>query len=602
MFGAPELRRQQMAAAEDVKRQVAVAVVVAMEEPPLLVAVQRVVGGVEIEHDLLRRAGRGRRGRAPRTAPRSPRRRGRSGGSGQLRRGAVLEPVERALAGERRAAAVPRLQAAEHHPEHRVVAQPVVVDQVLIAERDAEHPLPDQRRHLVDHPLRRPAVGEAGREALDQPDRPVGRPEQQPARVRRDRAAIEIRHHRTAIDRCESHRLRATLCRHRGDSPAGTEVFVAEALSHVQGPDAPTPCEKCGLMPSPGGRRTQSCRWPLRCGTDRAGAASVEGIDTRPVALPCRRRSSPGSGASSRAWSSRPTGGTRPMIGGVSRSASVWWTIRPNRGPGPGGGGPLEHRQVAVRVAEGGDREKTADVAIDPDRLPPSLSSMKEKTFGSRTRTGPPLAAARTRRHDAGADDLLGRDAVDPLGEGPHELDPATETMYDLKPSARGRPAAPASAGRPGRCRADGTGDAGPSPASRGRWPRTRRWSSRRVAAAMTSAKPLLAERRQRGAVARRAARLEGLAWSVQSGMLRQRARVTRSMGEHGSGSTSAARTISVPSLSKVAMRSATGTKSGPPSSVTLSTKARIAGLGRAPRSTTAAGRAARKARERQEQ
>ena len=132
-------------------------------------------------------------------------------------RGAVLEPVERALAGERRAAPVPRLQPAEHHPEHRVVAQPVVVDQVLVAERDPEYPLPDQRRHLVDNPLRRPAVGEAGREALDQPDRPVGRPEQQPARVRGDRAAIEIRHHRPAIDPCESHRLRATLCRHRGD-------------------------------------------------------------------------------------------------------------------------------------------------------------------------------------------------------------------------------------------------------------------------------------------------------------------------------------------------------------------------------------------------
>ena len=128
----------------------------------------------------------------------------------------VLEPVERALAGKRRAAPVSRLQSAEHHPEHRVVAQPVVVDQVLVAERDPEHPLPDQRRHLVHHPLRRPAVGEAGREALDQPDSPVGCPEQQPSRIRRNLTAIEIRHHRAAIDRCESHRLRATLCRHRG--------------------------------------------------------------------------------------------------------------------------------------------------------------------------------------------------------------------------------------------------------------------------------------------------------------------------------------------------------------------------------------------------
>jgi len=96
------------------------------------------------------------------------------------------------------------------------VTQPIVVDQALVAERDAEHPLPDQRRHLVDQPIRRPAIGEAGREALDEPDGPIGRPEQQPAGVRGDRSAFEIRHHSAAIDPCESHRLRATLCRHRG--------------------------------------------------------------------------------------------------------------------------------------------------------------------------------------------------------------------------------------------------------------------------------------------------------------------------------------------------------------------------------------------------
>ncbi len=32
-----------------------------------------------------------------------------------------------------------------------------------------------------------------------------------------------------------------------GSSPAGSEVFDAEALSHVQDPDAPTLGEKCGL-------------------------------------------------------------------------------------------------------------------------------------------------------------------------------------------------------------------------------------------------------------------------------------------------------------------------------------------------------------------
>ena len=54
-IGTPEPGRQQMPAAEDVERQVALAVVIAVEEAPLLVPVHRIVGGVEIEHDLTRR-------------------------------------------------------------------------------------------------------------------------------------------------------------------------------------------------------------------------------------------------------------------------------------------------------------------------------------------------------------------------------------------------------------------------------------------------------------------------------------------------------------------------------------------------------------------
>ena len=51
----PELGREQVPAAEDVERQVAVAAIVAVEEPAFLMAVQRVVGSVEVEHDPLGR-------------------------------------------------------------------------------------------------------------------------------------------------------------------------------------------------------------------------------------------------------------------------------------------------------------------------------------------------------------------------------------------------------------------------------------------------------------------------------------------------------------------------------------------------------------------
>src|SRR3954463_16790010 len=55
--GAPQLGGKEVAAAEHVERQVAVAVVVAVEEAAFLVTVDGVVGRIEIEDDLLGRVG-----------------------------------------------------------------------------------------------------------------------------------------------------------------------------------------------------------------------------------------------------------------------------------------------------------------------------------------------------------------------------------------------------------------------------------------------------------------------------------------------------------------------------------------------------------------
>jgi len=54
-LGTAQLGRQQVPAAEDVERQIAVAIVIPVEEPALLMAVDRIVGGVEIEGDLFGR-------------------------------------------------------------------------------------------------------------------------------------------------------------------------------------------------------------------------------------------------------------------------------------------------------------------------------------------------------------------------------------------------------------------------------------------------------------------------------------------------------------------------------------------------------------------
>ena len=69
--------------------------------------------------------------------------------------------------------------------------------------------------------------------------------------------------------------------------------------------------------------------------------------------------------ASSSALSSRPTGDCA-VVGPLALGVGVV-DERPKRAPAAGGR-PLEHLQVAVGVAEGGDRA-AADVLLDADRL-----------------------------------------------------------------------------------------------------------------------------------------------------------------------------------------------------------------------------------------
>jgi hypothetical protein len=131
-------------------------------------------------------------------------------------RPAQLEPVQRRLAGHRSAIIAPGFQLAGQDRHHRVVPELVVIDQVLIAQRHSEHPLPDQRLDRVLDQLLPTGVAETGREAANQSDRPVRRPKQQRSSVRSDASAVERRHHRTAFNRYKSKQIRHTVRLHRG--------------------------------------------------------------------------------------------------------------------------------------------------------------------------------------------------------------------------------------------------------------------------------------------------------------------------------------------------------------------------------------------------
>ena len=94
--------------------------------------------------------------------------------------------------------------------------QVIMVVEILVAERNPEHALADERRHLMLNQLRAAGIRKAGGKALDEADRPVRGAKQQRTGIRGHRPAIESRLHRTALNGCKTKQVCATLCSHRG--------------------------------------------------------------------------------------------------------------------------------------------------------------------------------------------------------------------------------------------------------------------------------------------------------------------------------------------------------------------------------------------------
>ena len=164
--GLAKLRRQQMAAAEHVERQIAVAVVIALEEAALLMAVQRVVGGVEVEDDLLRRAAMRLHEKVDRQ-PLDHRRIVADLVIAGRQRPAQFQSVQRRLARHRSAIFSPRFQLAGEDRHHRIVAELIVIVEVLIGRAPVRTPV----GRSASRPRARSAPGGARRGSRRRTDR-----------------------------------------------------------------------------------------------------------------------------------------------------------------------------------------------------------------------------------------------------------------------------------------------------------------------------------------------------------------------------------------------------------------------------------------------
>ena len=218
--------------------------VVAVEEAPLLLPVQGIVGGIEIQHDPRRRSLGGVQevlheqildGLPVVDDLLVPR-----GRRGPLRR--QLQPVERAAPRQRvapilRAAAMRARQIplARGQRQQGVVAQRVVIVEILVALRLGQHPLPQQLLDRVLDPLRPPVIREAGRKTPDQSRALCHLPQQQQPRIRGLPPPVERGHHLPAAKRLKLQLPRTTVCLHRADPPVHDLSLVNKPLAGTVG-------------------------------------------------------------------------------------------------------------------------------------------------------------------------------------------------------------------------------------------------------------------------------------------------------------------------------------------------------------------------------
>ena len=152
-------------------------IVIAVEDAALLLAVNRVAGGVEVEDQLLGSL----RMRGDEALDHGHMRRPRSG--------AIRRPLK---APHRRGTGEPSI-APDRRLPRQVVAQTFMVVNVFVAQRNSVHPLAQQRQKFVRGLASLARVVESTRQARQQVEPAVRRSRKLRPAVRRDIAASEIR-------------------------------------------------------------------------------------------------------------------------------------------------------------------------------------------------------------------------------------------------------------------------------------------------------------------------------------------------------------------------------------------------------------------------
>ena len=181
-----------------------------MEEALRLMTVKRDVGGVQVQHDLLRRTAMGFHKQVPQQAVQ------------RLHRVADLviataaanqfQTVQRALAGQR----LIQIALAAKQPQQRIEAQLLMIAKVFIAQRQTENALRQHLSQLVLDQQRRSAIDKAAHQTPQQVDLAVHLAQQQRTAVAGNLTAAKPCLHTARKMACKCKRFLVTLCHQKG--------------------------------------------------------------------------------------------------------------------------------------------------------------------------------------------------------------------------------------------------------------------------------------------------------------------------------------------------------------------------------------------------
>ena len=205
-----------------------------MEEPAFLIPMQRVIGRIQIQHYLCRRSPLAVQKQIHQKVVDHP-----AIGDNLLvtiilrrRRITQLQAVQGAGTGQgvtavtfARALLAGHIGATTGQRQSAVVTQSVMVIEILITGRQAQHPLCDQGLEGMLDPIWIAMVGKTGRQSAGHVKQPVSFTQQQHTAVRCQSTAVKRAYNRASSETFEKQLFCSTMCFH-GVVPCGF-VFVA---------------------------------------------------------------------------------------------------------------------------------------------------------------------------------------------------------------------------------------------------------------------------------------------------------------------------------------------------------------------------------------